>query len=356
MSSPSTSIGTVAVATIAAMVGFAGGLFVSKLNRKACRASSAAIQSGDSIEHDKPLESRMYEQTKALNEYLLLHYGEEFSGNFTKLTGADGNEVYKLDFGTALKNEFGNFGLFNFETGALDAPIFPSFALNFPARVAKLAAHFAGVKSASSPQGRALDVGCAVGRTTFELSNFFADVTGVDYSNAFIEAARKMATGTPSTVSVPIEGALNFTSSVSLAGRFNPEACTFAVGDATALDTTALGQFDCVTAANLIDRLPAPRAFLTACAQLVKPGGVLVITSPYTWLKEFTPQNEWLGGGHPVVNADGTQQWATTFEALSAELTGPFELVHQSHMPFLIRETGRKNQFTFAHATVWKRK
>lgn len=86
------------------------------------------------------------------------------------------------------------------------------------------------------------------------------------------------------------------------------------------------------------------------------PGGVLVITSPYTWLAEFTPREEWLGGGYPTVSADGTEKFTTTFEALKTELLGDFELVHHSHMPFFIRETGRKNQFTLAHATVWRRK
>ncbi len=34
-----------------------------------------------------------------------------------------------------------------------------------------------------------------------------------------------------------------------------------------------------------------------------------------------------------------------------------FSFYHlQSHMPFMIRETGRKHQFTYAHATVWMRK
>jgi len=119
-----------------------------------------------------------------------------------------------------------------------------------------------GVATSAAPAGRALDVGCAVGRTTFELSNFFDTVIGIDYSNSFIEAAKLFGTGAICPVTVPIEGGLNFKSTVSIAGRFRPAACSFQVGDAGNMDVAALGKFSCVTAANLIDRLPRPRAFL----------------------------------------------------------------------------------------------
>lgn len=56
-----------------------------------------------------------------------------------------------------------------------------------------------------------------------------------------------------------------------------------AQGDACSLPE-ALGQFDAVLAANLLCRLPAPGAFLSRTATLVKPGGVLVMVSPYSWL------------------------------------------------------------------------
>ncbi len=62
-------------------------------------------------------------------------------------------------------------------------------------------------------------------------------------------------------------------------------------GDATALDVAQLGgKFDCVVGANLIDRLPSPAKFLASCAELINSGGVLVLTSPYTWLAEYTPK------------------------------------------------------------------
>ncbi len=37
---------------------------------------------------------------------------------------------------------------------------------------------------------RALDIGCAVGRSTFELTVEFAEVVGIDYSQSFIDACK----------------------------------------------------------------------------------------------------------------------------------------------------------------------
>jgi len=39
-----------------------------------------------------------------------------------------------------------------------------------------------------------------------------------------------------------------------------------------------------------------PRRFLETIHERLNPGGVLVITSPYTWLEEFTKKENWLGG------------------------------------------------------------
>lgn len=62
-------------------------------------------------------------------------------------------------------------------------------------------------------------------------------------------------------------------------------------------------------------------------------------------------QKNWLGGyadegGREVESGDRLK-----------EILGPnFDFVEEQDLPFLIRETARKNQWTVAHATVWKRK
>lgn len=69
------------------------------------------------------------------------------------------------------------------------------------------------------------------------------------------------------------------------------------VGDACNLPD--LGKFGCVFAANLICRLPEPADFYSRLPDLVVPGGLLFITSPYTWLESYTEKVR-LGVGGPA--------------------------------------------------------
>ena len=83
---------------------------------------------------------------------------------------------------------------------------------------------------------------------------------------------------------------------------------------------------------------------------LVKPGGLLAIFSPYSWLEQFTPPEAWLGGfereGQPIASA----------AALTAFLTAEgFELLREADVPLTIREHARKYQYIVTHATLWRR-
>ncbi len=74
------------------------------------------------------------------------------------------------------------------------------------------------------------------------------------------------------------------------------------------------------------------------------------MTSPYTWLEEFTTKDNWLGGfrqgGEPYM----------TFDALR-DLLGPhFTMLDPPQdLEFVIRETRRKFQHTVAEMTAWER-
>jgi hypothetical protein len=63
--------------------------------------------------------------------------------------------------------------------------------------------------------------------------------------------------------------------------------------------THSLGQFDVVLMANLLCRLPEPRACLERLGgphAIVRPGGLAIVTSPFSWMEQFTPMDKWLGG------------------------------------------------------------
>ena len=103
-----------------------------------------------------------------------------------------------------------------------------------------------------------------------------------------------------------------------------------------------LGTFERVHAANLLCRLAEPQRLLERLSALVRPGGQLVLATPCTWLEEFTPPAHWPPAG--------TLVW------LKAELGAAFGLERELEVPFLIRETARKFQWSSALVTVWRRR
>jgi putative 4-mercaptohistidine N1-methyltranferase len=197
---------------------------------------------------------------------------------------------------------------------------------------------------------RSLDLGCAVGRSTFELSHWSEEVVGIDSSHRFIQSARSIQETGRIEIRRTEEGGVFTVLQRELPPDIRRESCRFEVGDAIELEA-GIGSFDIVLAANLIDRVGQPRKMLRSVAEIIRPGGHLILTSPYTWLEEFTPNAEWLGG-----NRDDLGRAMSSLEGLSRELEGSFDHELTKDMPFLIREHARKFQWSVAQATVWKRK
>ena len=204
---------------------------------------------------------------------------------------------------------------------------------------------------ASDRRQRCLDIGCSVGRSALEFARHFRHVDAIDFSARFIQAGVRLQQGGEVLYEVPTEGELTESRSVSLdrlglaktAGRVN-----FMQGDACNLKEI-FDDYDLVFAGNLIDRLYEPLLFLESIRSRLRAGGLLVITSPYTWLEDYTPKAKWLGGireaGEPL----------TTFAGLQQTLAPHFEFVHRKDVPFVIRETARKHQHTIAEMTVWRK-
>jgi putative 4-mercaptohistidine N1-methyltranferase len=187
---------------------------------------------------------------------------------------------------------------------------------------------------------RGLDLGCAVGRSAFEMSLTCDEVVGIDFSHAFIRAAEALRAGGILSYERREEADLTTPLNVDLTDHYDGSRLRFLQGDAMDL-SDSLGSFDRVHAANLLCRLPEPQRLLDRLPSLVNHGGELVLATPCTWLEEFTPSSNWPAGG--------------TFEWLKSKLSPEFKLLRQLDEPFLIRETARKFQWTTSLVTVWQR-
>lgn len=98
------------------------------------------------------------------------------------------------------------------------------------------------------PPGRLLDIGCSCGYFLEVAAAHGFDVRGVEFSRSAVAAA------SPAIRPRIFEGTLE---------RMPTE-----------------GSFDVVSAFDLIEHVPDPRAFLRRCRQLLKPGGTIVLTTP----------------------------------------------------------------------------
>ena len=198
---------------------------------------------------------------------------------------------------------------------------------------------------------RVLDLGCAVGRSSFELAKYFKHVDAIDFSARFVRQGAQLQTKNRLRFTLPVEGDIVEYREVLLDKLGYDEVkdrIHFLQGDACNLKSKFV-DYNVVFAGNLIDRLYDPAKFLADIQQRLLPGGLLVLTSPYTWLEEYTDKNNWLGG----VKVNGEN--LSSFEALKQVLTSNFDFKEALDVPFVIRETARKFQHSVAQMTIWRK-
>ncbi|RXJ76182.1 methyltransferase [Arcobacter sp. F155] len=246
------------------------------------------------------LNDNVYETDEQISQYCEFHYGEE------------------------------NFGVRNFPKASVEL----------------LKPYFDEIDSK-----KALDLGCSVGRSTFELAKHFDEVLGIDFSANFINVGVKLKKYDTLTYKVATEGELFEEKTISLKDfdlEDTKKKTSFMQGDACNLKELYTG-YDLIFCSNLIDRLYYPQKFLDDIPNRVNKDGLLVLLSPYTWLEDYTPKENWLGG----FIKDNKE--IKTLDTLKQNLEDRFELVQTIDVPFVIRETARKHQHTVSQMSIWKK-
>jgi SAM-dependent methyltransferase len=148
---------------------------------------------------------------------------------------------------------------------------------------------------AETEVSRVLDLGCAAGRTSFVLAEAHrsALVLGLDVNLGLLRLARRAGAG---HVSYPrrriglVYDRRRFGVDLAGAARVDFWAC-----DAISLPLQD-GQADLCAALNLIDCVANPRTLLESLARVTRPGGRIVLSTPYDWAVRATPLAAWLGG------------------------------------------------------------
>lgn len=218
---------------------------------------------------------------------------------------------------------------------------------NYPAKCSALAIEYMRGRESK----RALDIGCAIGRSSFELSKGFDEVIGIDFSTRFIQEAQKLKDSGVLGYKLQTEGDLEEFYHINIDKFYTKEQIdrvSFAQGDACNLKPI-YRDFDLIFGGNLIDRLYDPRKFLDSISNRINKGGLLILTSPYTWQEDSTPKDKWIGG----YKRDGDS--VNSLDGLIEILGDEFKLIDTKDIPFVIKESARKHQYTIAQMSVWEK-
>jgi SAM-dependent methyltransferase len=145
------------------------------------------------------------------------------------------------------------------------------------------------------PAAPAIDLGCSVGRSTFELAQQVDGLAlGIDLNFAMLKTAQNVLQ----------KGHLSYgrrrLGLVSDRREFPVELPARERVDFWACDTLALpfaaGQFGMVVAMNLLDCVASPRDLLAVIRGMLIEGGSALISTPYDWSPNATPVEAWIGG------------------------------------------------------------
>jgi len=209
------------------------------------------------------------------------------------------------------------------------------------------------VGSLEKGKKRALDMGCGVGRSTFELASEFEEVVGLDSSTRFILVASQLQQGETVRYRLPAEGELDSYHSIDLCDyptlNENRDRCQFLQADGSNLDPK-YSDYDLVLAGNILERLYAPSKFLSMIHTKINIGGLLVLTSSYAWSESVTPKSQWLGGFKE------SAENVSSFDTIEKLLSPNFKLINKPNdIPYVIRERERKFTYNISQLSVWVR-
>jgi len=197
---------------------------------------------------------------------------------------------------------------------------------------------------------KALDIGCSVGRSSFELAQHAEKVDAVDFSTRFIRNALNLVEHGSLRYLITDEGDIQSLKKVSLKElnlTEHADRIEFTQGDAANLKPIYQG-YDLIFAGNLIDHLYEPASFLRTIHERLTPGGILVITSTNDWDESRTKKENWLGG----IKVNGENK--TTLDGLQEILKPNFdELAPPVDIPLVQRETSRTFLHAISQMTFW---
>jgi SAM-dependent methyltransferase len=176
----------------------------------------------------------------------------------------------------------------------------------------------------------AVEAGCSIGSDLRALSAIAERVVGFDAYITPLRLAARHITG--NSIHIPTHDEGRGFSYVREALTLRPNSRISVVcGDA--LDPPFLPEsVDVVLATNVLDNVPSPMNLLAQMDAILRPGGLMIIASPFNWVDAITPINEQLAGG-----LDPTFQGMDSAAAIAKLMAGKSH--YHTHLRHEILET-----------------
>jgi SAM-dependent methyltransferase/uncharacterized protein YbaR (Trm112 family) len=147
----------------------------------------------------------------------------------------------------------------------------------------------------SAPRGVWVDLGCSVGRATFELAQRTGDLAiGVDLNFRMLRLAEQVRREQRATYPMRREGLVFDRRAVQVA-NLPFDRVSFWCADVGLLPF-ADTQFDGALSLNLLDCVPSPLMHLLEMGRVLHVGAPALLSTPFDWTPEATPLAQWLGG------------------------------------------------------------
>ncbi len=207
------------------------------------------------------------------------------------------------------------------------------------------------VKRYQCSTAKFLDLGCSVGRSSFELAPYFEQIDGVDFSARYIQHGVKLLQGNSVRYIIENEGDIVDFNEISLAGLGlqKPSNLIFSQGDAVNLKSV-FKDYDVILVQHVLENCYNPKLFLASIHQRLNEHGLLFLLSNYHFNQATTEKSNWLGG----VKVNGEN--VTGFDGVEQILVEQFDLLTQRELTRPLKVNKRNFLVNNIHLTLWKKR